>query len=77
MGAYNVATSGDQYKLIARYIDGIVQYYKLYDIIKNLGERTDLSQKYPSISNELLTKIESWRKSVMDSAHKVGCLMNN
>ena len=76
-GTYSVSTSGDQYKLIATYTNGMVQNYELYNLMNDLGERTDLSIIYPSVSNKLLTETENWRKSVMDSAHKVGCLVNS
>ena len=73
-GTYKVSTSGDQYKMIATYQNGKIINYELYDLINDLGETTDLSKKYPSICNKLLDEIKIWRKSVMDSAHKVGCL---
>ena len=76
-GTCSVSTSGDQYKLIATYTNGMVQNYELYDLMNDLGERTDLSIIYPSVSNKLLTETENWRKAVMDSAHKVGCLVNS
>ena len=73
-GTYNISTSGDQYKLIATYeIDKII-HYELYDLINDMEERIDLSKKYPLICNKLLDEIINWRKSVMDSAHKVGCI---
>ena len=71
---YNVSTSGDQYKLIATYKNGIVMHYELYDLISDLGEKNDLSKQHPSISNKLLMGIEEWRQSVMESVQKVGCL---
>ena len=73
-GAYSVSTSGNQYKLIATYSNGKVIRHQLYDLVNDLQEKTDLSKKYPSISNKLLIEIENWRKSVIDSAQKVGCL---
>ena len=73
-GVYKVSSSGDQYKLIATYKNGEVTNHELYDLINDLGEKTDLSKKFPSLSNKLLGEIESWRKSVMESTKKVGCL---
>ena len=74
IGKYQVSVSGDQYKLIATYSNGKVTGHELYDLINDLGEKTNLSKKFPSISNKLLSEIESWRKSVIASAKKVGCL---
>ncbi|XP_065903953.1 N-acetylgalactosamine-6-sulfatase-like [Dysidea avara] len=71
---YNISTSGDQYKLMATYQNGTVHRYELYDLLNDLGETTDLKDKLPSIGNELLNQIEEWRKSVMESVDKVGCL---
>ena len=73
-GKYQVSVSGDRYKLIATYYNGKVMGYELYDLISDLGEKTNLSKKFLSISNKLLSKIESWRQSVIVSAKKVGCL---
>ena len=74
IGKYHVSVSGDRYKLIATYYNGKVTDHELYDLINDLGEKTNLSKKFPSISNKLLSEIESWRKSVIASAKKVGCL---
>ena len=72
-GTYSIATSGDQYKLIARYKDGKIVGYKLYDLISDVGEKTNLSKKYPSVRKKLFIEIKNWRKSVMKSIDKVGC----
>ena len=66
---------GDQYKLMAKYENGSVTHYELYDLINDLGETRDLSKQYPSIGNKLLIEIEKWRQSVMESVQKVGCFM--
>jgi len=42
--------------------------------LNDLGETTHLKIKLPTISNELLNEIEEWKKSVMKSVDKVGCL---
>ena len=73
-GKYNMSTSGDQYKLMATYENGKVFRYYLYDLLNDLGETTDLKDKLPAIANKLLSQIEDWRKSVMASVEKVGCL---
>ena len=73
-GAYSISTSGNQYKLIATYNHGKAVRHQLYDLVNDLQEKTDLSKQYPSIANKLLIDVENWRKSVKDSAHKVGCL---
>ena len=75
-GTYSISTSGDQYKLIAKYKNGKIVRYWLYDLISDVGERKDLSKRYPSISKKLLIKIKNWRKSVMKSVHQVGCRRN-
>ena len=71
---YSMSTSGDQYKLVGTYKNGRVVHYELYDLLNDLGETTDLKDKFPTISNELLNQTEEWRKSVMESVDKVGCL---
>ena len=73
-GEYRVSVSGERYKLIATYNKGKITGHELYDLINDLGEKINLSRKFPSISNKLLSEIESWRKSVIASAEKVGCL---
>jgi len=73
-GNYNMSTSGDQYKLLASYENGTVVRYYLYDLLNDLKETTDLKDKFPTIANELLSQIDDWRKSVMKSVDKVGCL---
>ncbi|XP_065904406.1 N-acetylgalactosamine-6-sulfatase-like [Dysidea avara] len=73
-GKYNMSTSGDQYKLMATYENGKVLRHYLYDLLNDLGETTDLKDKLPTIANKLLNQIEEWRKSVMESVDKVGCL---
>ena len=59
---------------MATYQNGTVLRYELYDLLNDLGETTDLKDKFPTISNELLNQIEEWKKSVMESVDKVGCL---
>ena len=73
-GYYDVATSGERYKLLASYNNSKVVHYALYDLVNDLQEKINLSKKYPSVCENLLTGIENWRKSVMDSVQKVGCL---
>ena len=70
----STSCSGDQYKLVATYKNGRVVHYELYDLLNDLGEITDLKDKFPTISNALLNQIEEWRKSVMESVNKVSCL---
>lgn len=38
--------------------------YELYNLDMDLGETTNLSDKYPAKKNELIQKIERWKKSV-------------
>ena len=76
-GSYKISTSGDRYKLIALYANGAVTCYELYDLINDLGETKDLSKQYPDISNKLLSKIEKWRQSVIESVKKVDCLVDS
>ena len=73
-GYYQISTSGERYKLLVEYNNGKVVNHHLYDLVNDLQEKIDLSKKYPSLCKKLLTGIEKWRKSVMDSAQKVGCL---
>ena len=72
-GTYNIAASGDRYKLIATYKNGKVTHYKLYDLIRDRRERKDLSKKRPSLSDRLLQEIKNWRRSVMNSIKSVNC----
>ena len=76
-GIYSIATSGDRYKLIATYNNGKVTRHQLYDLVNDMLEKVDLSKKHPSLSEKLLNEIENWRNSVMNSAQKVGCLMDS
>ena len=76
-GAYNIVSSGDRFKLIATYNDGKVTRHQLYDLVNDIQEKVDLSKKLPSLSEKLLRGVENWRNSVMDSAQKVGCLMDS
>ena len=73
-GEYSVAVSGDQYKLIAKYYDDKVINYELYDLLNDIGESKDLKFQHPALCRQLLSEIEKWRMSVMDSAKQVGCL---
>ena len=73
-GGYHVSVSGDRYKLVVTYNYGKATSHELYDLTNDLQEKTDLSKKLPQISNKLLSEVESWRKSVIASAEKVGCL---
>ena len=76
-GIYSIATSGDRYKLIATYNNGKVTRHQLYDLVNDMLEKVDLSKKHQSLSEKLLNEIENWRNSVMNSAQKVGCLMDS
>ena len=69
--------SGDRYKLIAAYNNGKVTRHQLYDLVNDMLEKVDLSIKHLSLGEKLLNEIENWRNSVMNSAQKVGCLINS
>jgi len=73
-GIYDIAVSGNQFKLIATYENGEVHRYQLYDLRNDIGEITDLKDHYPILSKKLLGEVEEWRLSVMKSTAKVGCL---
>ena len=73
-GLYKTATSGDRYKLIATYKNGKAVQYQLYDLVNDHGEIKDLSKSNPVVSSEMLSQVEEWRKSVINSAKVVGCL---
>ena len=73
-GTYNMSTSGDRYKVLATYENGKVLRYYLYDLVEDREETKDLKDELSSIGNDLLDQIEEWRKSVMESVNKVGCL---
>ena len=73
-GTYRIAASGDRYKLIATYKNGKITHYELYDLRRDRRERRDLSEKYPSISDQLLQEIKNWRISVMNSVKRVNCM---
>jgi len=52
-GAYSIAISGDRYKLIATYDNGKVTHHQLYDLVNDMQEKEDLSEKHPSLSEKL------------------------
>ena len=74
-GVYNTASSGDQYKLVTTYEYGKVVNHQLFDLINDPGETRDVSISNPAISSEMLNQVEEWRKSVISSVNKVGCVM--
>lgn len=47
-------------------MDDTVYYYELYDLVNDFRESTHLAEIYPSISNTLLTEVDSWGKSMVD-----------
>ena len=73
-GLYKVATSGDRYKLIGKYMYGKLAKYQLYDLVNDIGETKDLSESEPAITREMISQFEEWMKSVMSSTKTVGCL---
>ncbi|XP_065904822.1 N-acetylgalactosamine-6-sulfatase-like isoform X1 [Dysidea avara] len=75
-GQYDIAVSGDQYKLIAGYENGKVHHHQLYDLLHDIGETKDLKDQYPALCEKLLGEVEEWRLSVMNSVARVGCLDN-
>ena len=50
-GEYRVSVSRNQYKLIATYKNGEITGHELYDLINDLGEKSDLSNKFLSFNN--------------------------
>jgi len=73
-GAYDIAVSGDQYKLIASYENGKVNDHQLYDLLHDIGETKDIRDEHPTLCKRLLSEAEEWRLSVIASTSKVGCL---
>jgi len=59
--AEQLAFIGNQYKIIT--IDN-GNTYQLYDLIKDVGETTDLSSEFPEIKQNLLNQLNSWSKSI-------------
>lgn len=52
--------AGD-YKLIEWFEDGAVE---LYDLRRDIGETTDLSQQMPQLSQKLATRLRTWREAI-------------
>ena len=71
---YQVAISGDQYKVYSIYDNGMVRSAELYDLINDPFETTDISTKYPDIFQSLKDTMETWRQGVYKSTETVGCL---
>ncbi len=53
------AIRSGRYKLIERFDDGSVE---LYDLADDIGERRDLSKRFPGKATELLRRLKEWRK---------------
>ena len=74
-GVYNTASSGDQYKLVTTYKHGEIVNHQLFDLINDPGETKDVLKSNPDIGSEMLNQVEQWRKSIITSVNKVGCVM--
>jgi len=55
------AIRAGRWKLIEFYEDNRIE---LYDLKEDMGEKTDLSLKFPEKRDELLVKLQKWRKRV-------------
>ena len=72
---YNVAISGDRYKMYGSYSKGILKSSELYDLVSDPSESNDLSKKYPDTLSSFEKELEEWRSSVIKSATKtVKCM---
>ena len=69
--SYSAVVSGDRYKLRAQYDKGDIKVAQLYDLIQDVGESTDVSDKFPDVFNSMKTELEDWMKSVKHSATEV------
>ena len=74
-GKYNVSTSGDIYKLMVTYDNGQIVHRELYNLETDIGEKVNLAGRESEavILNTMLNEIETWKKSMINSIHKVGC----
>lgn len=71
---YNVSMAGDRYKIMTVYDEGQVHSYQLYDLVEDIGETVNVAQKHSNVTNNMLSQVEKWRASVMNSVKNVGCL---
>ena len=64
----------NRYKIMTVYDEDQVHSYQLYDLVKDTGETVNVAQEHSNITDNLLSQVEKWRVSVMNSVKKVGCL---
>ena len=73
--SYSAVMSGDKYKIRAQYKDGKVSSAQLYDLVEDISESKDLSDKFPDIFKTMKKELEEWRQSVIKSAtEEVKCI---
>ncbi len=68
--SYSAVILDNNYKLVAKYSNGKIVDFNLFDVSKNPHESEDVSGQHPSLTRTLLHDLEEWTHSVIASARQ-------